>query len=221
MAWCTELTEKYIEKQDLFTTLEKEYHYVMPTPPVIRINQMLNLLTALLMKFVQKQETVDKKTFEMLYVYCLSWAIAGLFETEDREKFHKYLESRHAPLPPCKSTSGGDKETVFDYFIDENTKAWKIWEAEVWNAPKRIQFSQLLIPTSDSTRAEYIIDKIAKLPLMRHDRRKEPGHLNTLLVGGPGTAKTSIVMMYTSKFDNEVMMFKRINFSSATTPFNF
>jgi len=56
---------------------------------------------------------------------------------------------------------------------------------------------------------------------MRDDKRKEPGHLNTLLVGGPGTAKTSGILMYSSKFDSEVMMFKRINFSSATLPFNF
>lgn len=27
--------------------------------------------------------------------------------------------------------------------------------------------------------------------------------------------------MYTAKFDKEKMLFKRINFSSATTPFNF
>jgi dynein heavy chain len=57
--------------------------------------------------------------------------------------------------------------------------------------------------------------------VIRHDKRKEPGQLNALLVGGAGTAKTSVVLMYTSKFDNAQMLFKRINFSSATTPFNF
>lgn len=56
---------------------------------------------------------------------------------------------------------------------------------------------------------------------MRNNSRKEPGHMNTLLVGGPGTAKTSVVLMFCSKFDSEKMLFKRINFSSATTPFNF
>jgi len=114
-----------------------------------------------------------------------------------------------------------DKETVFDYYIDENSKQWKLWEAEVWQPPKKIAFSQLLIPTGDSTRAEYIIQKIASLPDMRHEKRKEPGHRNALLVGGPGTAKTSVIIMYATKFDPEEMLFKRINFSSATTPYNF
>jgi dynein heavy chain, axonemal len=40
-------------------------------------------------------------------------------------------------------------------------------------------------------------------------------------VGAAGTAKTSVILMYTSKFDKEAMLFKRINFSSATTPYNF
>lgn len=41
-----------------------------------------------------------------------------------------------------------------------------------------------------------------------------------LLVGGSGTAKTSSVLLYCSKFDQQ-KLFKRINFSSATQPFMF
>ena len=37
-----------------------------------------------------------------------------------------------------------------------------------------------------------------------------------LLVGGSGTAKTSSVLMFANKFNKEKMLFKRINFSSAT-----
>lgn len=65
------------------------------------------------------------------------------------------------------------------------------------------------------------MEKIASLPVIRHARRSEPGHKHTLLVGSPGTAKTSVSLMYCNKFDPAVMRMKRINFSSATTPFNF
>jgi len=96
-----------------------------------------------------------------------------------------------------------------------------MWQVAGWTAPKKIAFSQLLIPTGDSTRAEYIIQKIANLPLIRNSARKEFSNLNTLLVGGPGTAKTSVILMYAMNFDRETMLLKRINFSSATQPINF
>lgn len=182
---------------------------------------MLNLLTAILQPYVEQPGTIDEGTFEKTLVYCIAWGCAGLFENEDREKFQKFLESKNAPLPPISASKSVDKETIFDYFFDIPTKSWKIWEAEKWVPPKRIQFSQLLIPTSDSTRAEFIIDKIASLPVMRSAKRMEPGLKNTLLVGGSGTAKTSTILMYTERFDNAEMLLKRINFSSATTPRNF
>jgi len=220
--WLNECIKKYIEKKDLFILLVKEYTYVMFTPPVVRISQMLNLITAVLQQFLEKQEQLDRKTFEMYFLYSFSWAVGGLFETEEREKFYKYVESCGGPLPPIQANKISiDKETIFDYYVDHNSKTWKLWEAEQWVPPKRMAFSQLLIPTIDSTRAEFIIDKIAHLPHPRSERRKEPGNLSTLLTGAAGTAKTSVVLMYTSKFDKEAMLFKRINFSSATTPYNF
>jgi carbamoylphosphate synthase large subunit len=54
--------------------------------------------------------------FEKYFVYCLAWSCGGLFEVEDREKFHKYLESRGAPLPQQQGgRNSTEKETVFDF----------------------------------------------------------------------------------------------------------
>lgn len=220
-AWCEEFTQKYILKMDLQLILNRDYHYVMPLPEVVRITQLLNLLTSLLAPDVEAQRPVTKANFEKLWVYCLCWSHGGLLEQDDREKFHKYLESRSAPLPPISAQKMSvDKESIFDYYVNENTKEWSLWEAEQWVPPKKIAFSQLLIPTSDSTRAEYIIKNISELPLFRHLKRNEISQRNTLLVGGPGTAKTSGILMFANKFTEE-QTFKRINFSSATTPGNF
>ena len=130
----------------------------MYTPPLIRINHLLNLFTALLKGHQEKQENLDKASYEKYFVYSIAWSIGGLFESEEREKFHKYLESRNAPLPNISAQKMSvDKETVFDYYIDPSTKQWKFWEADQWQVPKRMAFSQLLIPTIDSTRTEYIV----------------------------------------------------------------
>jgi dynein heavy chain len=56
---------------------------------------------------------------------------------------------------------------------------------------------------------------------MRHLKRNELSQRNALLVGGPGTAKTSGILMFANKFNADEMLFKRINFSSASTPNNF
>lgn len=71
----------------------------MNSPPVIRINQMLNLLTALLLQFLEKGEQLKQVEFNKFFAYSMAWALGGLFETEEREKFHKYMETKGAPLP--------------------------------------------------------------------------------------------------------------------------
>jgi dynein heavy chain len=68
--WAMELMTKYIIKGDMFILLEKEFHYVMNTPPVIRITQLLNLLTAILQKKIENSEQVEKSYFERLWIYC-------------------------------------------------------------------------------------------------------------------------------------------------------
>jgi len=42
-----------------------------------------------------------------------------------------------------------------------------------------------------------------------------------MLIGVSGTAKTSSILMYSERFNRNVMLFKRMNFSSATRPFTF
>ena len=219
------MTKKYIEGPDLFKMLLMDYDYNnYDVPEVVRITMFLNLMTATLQQWVTNNVQIDKAAFERYYIYCLAWSVAGLCEQEDREKFHKWLESRNAPLPAIKQQQmGTEKETIFDYFVEEaeGTRQWKLWEPESWTAPKKMNFSQLLIPTTDSTRAEYIISKISNLPEKRSDSRSEFGIQHTLLIGSPGTAKTSVLMMYSSKLDLATNTFKRINFSSATQPINY
>ena len=53
---------------------------------------------------------------------------------------------------------------------------------------------------------------------MINEIRKERGFKSTLIVGGVGTVKTSCALMYSTKLDTSKMLFKSVNFSSATTP---
>lgn len=228
--WIDELIEKYFKNPmfgkdktaSVFTEIAKKYVMVMDAQAVIRVTQLLNLFTGCLDRY-DATNPCDKQLFEKYFVYCYTWALGGLFETEDRAKFHKDVIEKIAGslLPNITGSKTGLVETMFDYWVNPETKTWELWQPESWEPPKRLIFSQLLIPTTDSTRAEYIVTKIAKLPTDRNVIRKETGLKNTLLVGGVGTAKTSTIIMYSSKFNLEEQAFKRINFSSATLPINY
>lgn len=224
--WITDLVNKYIEIPDMFKMLKMDYFYNnYECPEVCCTTMFLNLITSMLQKYIREGKTIDKATLEKIFIFCLCWSVAGLCEQEDREKFHKFLETRGAPLPAIpKQQVSSAKETIYDFFLadgDGTQVEWASWKPEDWTAPKKMVFSQLLIPTSDSTRAEYIIKKISELPDIRNEQRGEGGMRNTLLIGSPGTAKTSVIIMYSSKFDLSTDVFKRINFSSATLPGNF
>jgi hypothetical protein len=120
---------------------------------------LINLVTVLLQPYVSAQETISAAQYEKIMTYSLAWSLGGLFETDDRINFHTFLESKGAPVPSISGQKlNVDKESIFDYYIDPKTKEWKLWEAENWTPPKRLAFSQLLIPTMDSTRAEFIIE---------------------------------------------------------------
>ncbi|KAF1318062.1 Dynein heavy chain, partial [Globisporangium splendens] len=110
-------------------------------------------------------------------------------------------------LPKCEPG-----QTVYEYFVHPQTYEWKVWRPPKWDYPKdskTLDFSNLLVPTMDSVRTLYLIENL-------HKQRKP-----VLMVGGPGTAKTSSALMFFNDLNPDHMMIKRVNFSSATTAFMF
>lgn len=104
----------------MFKMLKLDYFYNnYDCPEVVCTTMLLNLVTSLVLRYVREGKTIDKATLEKIYVFCLAWSAAGLCEQEDREKFHKWLESRGAPLPNIpKQQISSEKETIFDYWLD-------------------------------------------------------------------------------------------------------
>lgn len=234
--WINQLLTKYFKhksfdnpnsndpsQKSIYYFMKKNFHSPMNSPEVVKTTMMINLLTACLKSFTSRGVKVEFDLFEKLWVFSYAWSLAGLYEAADRQKFHKeVLERVNAALPQISAQRANfDKESIFDFVVDPETQQWVNWKPISWTPPKRMVFSQLLIPTTDSTRAEYIIEKLRTLDDMRSERRKEVGLLNTLLVGGSGTAKTSIVLMNSTRLNTAEYAFKRINFSFYTQPHNF
>ena len=85
-----------------------------------------------------RQETIDFAFFEMLWLYAFTWACGGLYEAEDRMKFHKeVLEKIGAPLPAITAQKQNfDKETIFDYYVNPKTRNWEQWKPIEWTKPR-------------------------------------------------------------------------------------
>lgn len=206
--------------EDFFDWCLRTIKAVMPCNDSILICQTLNLLSASLKPYVDENAIPAEDTYRRILTWCVMWGFGGLLEPEMRKviwaKFVEILEeSKHKDaIPPCE-----EGQTMFEWVPDwtDKTRPWKKWEPDEWKAPKVLNFSALLIPTMDSVRAEYILDIIAK-----HDvTRTPPAFKSSMLVGAPGTAKTSTALMYTSKFSQDTMLSKRMNLSSATQPLGF
>lgn len=181
----------------------------------LKVINTLNLVNGLLKPLANTTTKLSNVDYEKIVVYSMSWAIGGLYEAPERVQFHEYLQTKNCPLPNKK-----ENETIFDYYlqVEDGKVEYRLVVPDKWKpSTEKFKFSQLLLPTLDSWRAEYLIGNILTQP--------RPTHSNTafvingvLLVGGSGTAKTSSVLMYAAKFDSTVQLFKRINFSSATSP---
>jgi dynein heavy chain len=170
-----------------------------------KIASMFNLLQALIEKAelaAGGEELYNE--LEKLVLYAVSWGIGGLLEPADRSKWDAYMRTvaPSAAMPACD-----EGETIFEYYVDYSSLAWEKWRPPEWLYPdtEELDFSNLLVPTMDSTRALFLLDCL-------HSYRKP-----IMMVGGPGTAKTSCALLFCSNFDPDARTLKRVNFSSATT----
>jgi dynein heavy chain len=208
------LFNKYFYQGEIVENLDRTCRNpMMSLSAIIRITNFLNLLTGSLVQYVNSNKTLTEEEYEKYLIFSITWAFGGIFEVPDRQLFHEYLWSKGYPLPP----KGKETETIFDFYLDDKKGGvdWKLVVPDEWEAPVVLQFSQVLIPTQDSFKARMLQDLILNQP------KTTICNKSILLIGGSGTAKTSSVLMYSSKFKAEEMLFKRMNMSSATAPRNF
>jgi dynein heavy chain len=189
-----------------FDFLQRNLSEVMKEGRVGKISSFTQLLQGL----TEDQECsfigTNNIALERIFVYCLCWSVGALLEAEDRMKFDMWLRKRDSSKNIMPKVEEG--ETIYEYFVNAKSGEWEKWKPPAWAYPEgdKLDFSNLLVPTMDSTRAQHVIRTI--------HRQKYP----VLVVGAEGTAKTSTQLMFLGEQDNNYMLTKRINFSSATTP---
>ena len=135
---------------------------------------------------------------EKVFVFSVAWTIGGSVDEVGRKKVSTCLQDIDAIFPPAN--------TVFDYYIDIAKNDIVSWDSKVpnWRALKTMTFYDMVVPTVDTVRNNYIVDTLTKL------RR------NVMLVGATGTGKTMLVQSLLKDLPDTHSKLV-INFSAATT----
>jgi dynein heavy chain len=194
------------EPGHLFDFLVRNTTPIMPTTNIGVTASCCQLLESLMRDNLPDggNGAFDISTLERMFVYSLAWSVGGMLPETDRPKIDEYLRgiSSESGALPIKREDG---DTIYEYFLDDSLE-WEKWTPPEWDYPEseKLDFSNLLVPTMDSTRAIFILEQMHKI------------EVPTLMVGGIGTAKTSTAIMFLNDLDESTMLVKQINFSSAT-----
>ncbi|KAJ3342801.1 Dynein heavy chain 5, axonemal [Gonapodya sp. JEL0774] len=189
-----------------------ELHAKMDVPESTYVQTATMFLAGLIPKSdAPAKSSIASEHLERLFVFAVFWTLGSLLELDERKKLQSFLMEKAPQLkfPPIDSNS---PDTIFEYFVDDGGN-WTHWRDRVprWEYPndRDPEFSSIIIPMVDNVRMEFLMDLVAKQGKA------------VLLIGEPGTAKTVTALKFLSKLNPESQLFKKLNFSSATTPMIF
>ncbi|XP_022821404.1 dynein heavy chain 8, axonemal-like [Spodoptera litura] len=174
----------------------------------IYIRQCIDVLSGLLLIELPGGKAPTDRHLERLFIFAMMWSLGAVLELDMRTRMAEFMTK----LPVKMDWPGGkSKEWImpFDYMVNASG-GWEHWSESVENyiyPPDSIpEYASILVPNVDNVCITFLIDTIASQ------------NKAVLLIGEEGTAKTVMLKGYMSKYDNEVKLFKVVNFSYATTP---
>ncbi|XP_055624132.1 dynein beta chain, ciliary-like isoform X2 [Toxorhynchites rutilus septentrionalis] len=191
------LFDKYIPP---LIDAQKRFKKITPISEIAMIQMTCHLLDCLLTPQNLPPDS-PKEWYEIYYVFAVIWGFgSSMFQDQMvdwRNEFHKWWinEFKAIRFPP-----GG---TVFNYYIDPETKKFNPWTDLVpsFDLDTDIPLQSTLVPTAETTRLRWFMDILieAKHPVM--------------LIGGAGSGKSVIVA---DKLNN-----LSYNYAVTNVPFNF
>jgi dynein heavy chain, axonemal len=136
---------------------------------------------------------------ENWFIFCLIWGIGGSLDDSSRKTFDGAVREMDTRFPTAN--------TVFDYVIDANSKAWVPWESRLsaaFRPPVGAQAFRVLVPTADTLRHKFLVGALV--------RRCH----HVLMTGGVGVGKTLLAQALLDELpDDRTSMI--INFSAQTS----
>ena len=125
---------------------------------------------------VNPDDSEYARMIELWLLFSIIWTIGGSLTEQSRKKFDMFLREIDGQFP--------SKDTVFEYYVDKQTKSWLPWEEKLqgsWKYSPSLPFYKIFVPTIDTIRNEFVVRSLIA--------KKKP----VLIVGDVGTGKTSLM----------------------------
>eukprot|EP00937_MAST-01D_sp_MAST-1D-sp2_P001625 g1625.t1 len=146
---------------------------------------------------LEKLLTGDKECIEPLFVFCTTWAFGGPLSVDKqndfRKEFHNQFTGTFTDIAHLYPQDG----LCFDYYFDTASHSFHPWNERVagyeprpiGSGPGQSPFASIVVATMDTTRMRFLLDCLAS------------NGYGSMLVGGAGTGKTTIVQDYLHSTD--------------------
>lgn len=196
------LFDKYVPS--CLDTLRGRFKKITPIPDITMVTSLCYLLECLLTPHNTPPDC-SKELYELYFVFAAVWAFGGaMFQdqlVDYRVEFSKWWVTEFKTI---KFPSAG---TVFDYFIDPETKKFTPWTEKVTKfvLDPEMPLQAVLVHTAETTRVRYFMD------LLMEKRRP------VMLVGNAGTGKTVLVGDKFASLDADEIMVANVPFNYYTT----
>ncbi|NXG18699.1 DYH17 protein, partial [Grallaria varia] len=160
--------------------LKSGFKTITPVPEVTVIQTILFLLECLL---TPKNVPPDspQEQYELYFVFACVWAFGGaLFQdqlVDHRQQFSKWW------LTDFKAIKFPNQGTIFDYYIDPETKMFKPWDERVpqFELDPEVPLQAVVVHTTETIRLRYFLDLLME--------KQRP----VMLVGNAGTGKSVLM----------------------------
>ncbi|KAL1493068.1 hypothetical protein ABEB36_011203 [Hypothenemus hampei] len=206
-----ETRENLSEKSNLIMLFDKyipiclenvktRFKKIIPIPEISHVSMLCHLLECIL---ASKNIPNDgaKEWYELYFVFACVWAFGSAMFIEQaidyRVEFSKWWVNEF------KSVKFPTQGTVFDFYIDDETKQFVLWSEKLgkFELDPDAPLQTVLVHTAESIRVKYFLDVLMK--------NKHP----VMLVGNSGCGKTVLI--------NEKLHSLSDNYAVTSIPFNF
>ncbi|XP_069917498.1 dynein axonemal heavy chain 9 isoform X4 [Oryctolagus cuniculus] len=198
----TILFDKYLPT--CLDTLRTRFKKIIPVPEQSMVQMVCYLLECLLTK---EDIPVDcpKEIYELYFVFAAIWAFGGALAQDQlvdyQTEFSKWW------LTEFKTVKFPSQGTVFDYYIDPETKKFEPWSKLIpqFEFDPEMPLQACLVHTSETIRVCYFMERLLE--------RRRP----VMLVGTAGTGKSVLVGAKLAGLDPEYYLVKNVPFNYYTT----